>query len=655
MSRLRATTVLLFLAAGSLAVSTASTGRAAELALWPVDPLVKVFRDAQPSAGDAQRITLRAARNEYEPAQVAVRAGVPLDNLRVELTPLAEVDGGASIGGENLAWNFVGYIPVVKNTPHSERLQVRAAPCEIPDPLLETRSMNLPADTTQPIWITVRVPGEVPPGRYRGEVAVVTGNARAALPIELVVDPFTLPSRRHLLVTNWFSATRIARFHGVEPWTEPFWKLLARYAEDLAAHRQNVVLTPWTLIDVTRSEGKLRFDYDRFDRYVALFEAAGAADRIELSHVGHFGPGGWSGREIVLSKVSVADAAGGQRQSLDFDHGLAPLLADLQRHLDQRGWLDKAMIHIADEPSINNIESWRAASARVHRAAPRLRRIDAIETIDFSGRLEVWVPKLSHLDRWRSAYQARRGDGEFWYYICCHPLGNVYPNRFLDDPTSCVRVLHWINFADDLAGYLHWGLAAWGDDPFGPPSDRLPPGDTHVIYPGKDGPLDSIRWEIQRESIEDFEYLHLLGEKTAALKRQLGDVADWLDPQRRAKELCRRVVPDIADTQRDPAKIMAARKAVAEEIIALNRPPLLVVQTEPPAGSTLVEGPINVEVRGITLPGAVVTVNGRRIDVRPSGYFASTTRPAGEDHQVVVEVEQAGKKKVAARRFRIRD
>jgi len=327
----------------------------------------------------------------------------------------------------------------------------------------------------------------------------------------------------------------------------------------------------------------------------------------------------------------------------------------MQRHLDQRGWLGKAMIHIADEPSINNIESWRAVSARVHRAAPRLRRIDAIETIDFSGRLEVWVPKLSHLDRWRSAYQARRGDGEFWYYICCHPLGNVYPNRFLDDPTSCVRVLHWINFADDLAGYLHWGLAAWGDDPFGPPSDRLPPGDTHVIYPGKDGPLDSIRWEIQRESIEDFEYLHLLGEKTAALKRQLGDVADWLDPQRRAKELCRRVVPDIADTQRDPAKIMAARKAVAEEIIALNRPPLLVVQTEPPAGSTLVEGPINVEVRGITLPGAVVTVNGRRIDVRPSGYFASTTRPAGEDHQVVVEVEQAGKKKVAARRFRIRD
>ena len=97
------------------------------------------------------------------------------------------------------------------------------------------------------------------------------------------------------------------------------------------------------------------------------------------------------------------------------------------------------------------------------------------------------MPKLSHFNRWRTAYEARRGTAEFWYYICCHPFGNHYPNRFLDYPLSRVRVLHWVNYSERLSGYLHWGLNFWSDDPFGPPSDTLPPGDTHVLYPARAG------------------------------------------------------------------------------------------------------------------------------------------------------------------------
>ncbi|MFW6163920.1 MAG: glycoside hydrolase domain-containing protein, partial [Planctomycetota bacterium] len=323
-------------------------------------------------------------------------------------------------------------------------------------------------------------------------------------------------------------------------------------------------------------------------------------------------------------------------------------------HLAERGWLAKSMIHVADEPSIHNIESWRKASAFVHRAAPKLRRIDAIETIRFEGALEIWVPKLSHFDRWRDAYEARRGHGEFWYYICCHPYGDVYPNRFLDYPLAAVRVLHWINFACDLPGYLHWGLNHWRNDPFGTPTDRLPPGDTHVIYPGADGPLSSLRWEIQRQSIEDYEYLHLLATKTAALKKRLGTAADFLDPRRRAKELCRRVVPSIREWERDPATIAAVRAAVADEIVALDAEPLLLVQTEPAEGATLVHGPIVVEVRGITRPGATVTVGGRRVSVGADGRFACVAHPRGEAGEITIEAETGGKKKQQTRRFQVR-
>ena len=81
----------------------------------------------------------------------------------MELTPLRTADGPSLIDGANLSWNFVGFIPVKKNTPQAEAVQIRAAPCEIPDPLLEDRTRDIPAGITQPVWITVRVPASASP------------------------------------------------------------------------------------------------------------------------------------------------------------------------------------------------------------------------------------------------------------------------------------------------------------------------------------------------------------------------------------------------------------------------------------------------------------------------------------------------------------
>lgn len=651
---MRKLTVLLAAAVAVGSVGMRASAGAEGLTVWPVDPHVKVFRDARPP--EAPRpVTLRAACNEYESAQIAFRSGRALKGVRVEVAPLARAEGGAALGPEAVTTSFVGFIPLARNTPASEALQLRPAPCEVPDPLLDAATIDLEPSATQPVWITVHVPKDAEPGVYRGQIAVIAGDDRAALPIELSVDPFTLPDERHLLVTNWFRASNIAKAHGVELWSDAFWPVLERYAQNMAAHRQNVVYTPWTLIEIGQeADGTLTFDYGRFDGFVELFEKAGAADRIEITHVAHFGPGGWGGKEIVFRKVTATHCETGESVALGPEEGLAPMLSDLAGHLAERGWLEKSMIHVADEPSINNIASWREASQFVHRAAPGLRRVDAIETIDFSDALEVWVPKLSHFERWRGAYEARRDGNEFWYYICCHPYGSVYPNRFLDYPATAVRVLHWINFAEDLSGYLHWGLNFWGDDPFGTPRDRLPPGDTHVIYPGPEGPLSSIRWEIQRESLEDYEYLHLLAAKTAELKARLGDAAGWLEPRRRAQELCRRVLPSIAAWERDPARIAATRAEIADEIVALDRAPLLLVQTEPPAGSTLINGPIVVEVRGIVEPRAAVKVGGRGVEVHADGTFACTARPSSETGELTIEAERDGRKKSTVRRFQVR-
>ncbi len=477
---------------------------------------------------------------------------------------------------------------------------------------------------------------------------MVAGEVRVAVPIELAVDPFVLPDERHVLVTNWFNPGNIAKAHNVQVWSEEFWPVLDRYARNMAAHRQNVVLVPWSLVKVTReSDGRLSMDYGRFDRFVELFERAGVADRIEISHVGG-GKTGW-GSEFAFSKVEATEQKTGKTVSLEAEAGILPLLADLEKHLAKRGWLEKSMIHVADEPIATNLASWRVLSEAIHRAAPRLRRIESIEAIDCTGALEVWVPQLIHLDRWREAYDARRRDGEFWYYICCNPYGSHYPNRFLDYPLSRVRVLHWLNFSESLVGYLHWGLNFWGSEPFGTPSDKLPPGDTHAIYPGAEGPLNSLRWEIQRESLEDYEYMHLLTRETATLAKRLGPGAAWVRPSRRAMELCRQVVPQIADPEQDPAKILAVRGKLADEIVALGQEPAVLVETEPMDGSTVLDGPIAIEVRGVVEPGTTVKLDGKSIEVRPDGSFVGRTYS-----QLRIEVERGGEKKTLQRSFVVR-
>jgi hypothetical protein len=79
---------------------------------------------------------------------------------------------------------------------------------------------------------------------------------------------------------------------------------------------------------------------------------------------------------------------------------------------------------------------------------------------------------------------------------------------------------HWINFRYGATGYLHWGYNQWtDDDPFtrttrphgGPP--YLPAGDPWIVYPGANGPLDSIRFEAMRDGIVDHELLSQLAEK----------------------------------------------------------------------------------------------------------------------------------------------
>jgi hypothetical protein len=327
---------------------------------------------------------------------------------------------------------------------------------------------------------------------------------------------------------------------------------------------------------------------------------------------------------------------------------LPQFLPVLVNHLREKGWLDRTVFHIADEPSNHNVMAWRKASEFVHRHAPALRRMDAIETTHCSGALEVWVPKLDHLATWYDAYKSAQDRGaELWFYTVGIFQKGSLPNKTVDVPLIDSRVLHWLNYRYGLKGYLHWGYNRWTDDPFNAPGRHR--GDGWQVYPKKGGLIDSLRWEQMRNGIQDYEYLWMLEDKIRRVKDTLGPSASMIEPSRRGVEIASRVVRTMHECAKDPTALYAAKRQVVEELLDVERPPLLLVQTNPLEHST-VANDCAVDVFGWTEPDAKVVVNGRTLPVSAEGLFMENVR-LSRDNTIVVEAESSKGRKRIVRSF----
>ncbi len=543
-------------AAAQCAVFSAATE---PMAVWLVDPLVKVFADARPDGAPAA--PMEAARGEQATFQVVIRAEQPLREVRVAVDALATESGAALTARAPRA---VGYVFVDRPTQKPSKDQLRRPPADYPDVLLETDTVGLGAGESRPVWVTVDVPMDAAPGIYRGmaRVSALTeaGGLNAAVPLELEVFAAAAgPSR--LWMTNWFSIQWSHMEISPEPDSEEYYALMRRFARNMAEHRQNVALiSPLSLANFgVDASGGLTVDFARFDKWVRIFKEEGVIGRIEG---GHFGgrAGDWNStfvasvRSVENGAVKASSAAPDSPEAEAF---YAWFLPQLTAHLKGQGWMDCYLQHLADEPTESNRASYRALADLVRRHAPELKIVEACHDKDLVGAIDVWVPQLNYLHDSFDHYQARQAAGdEVWLYTCVFPQGE-YANRFIEQPLLKTRILHWINYRYGVTGYLHWGYNHWtADDPMthttrahgGPP--YLPAGDPWIVYPGKNGPLDSIRHEAMRDGIADYELLAQLGEK---------------DPDA-ARELAARIVKDFDQYESDVAAFRAARRELLERL-----------------------------------------------------------------------------------------
>ena len=115
-----------------------------------------------------------------------------------------------------------------------------------------------------------------------------------------------------------------------------------------------------------------------------------------------------------------------------------------------------------------------------------------------------------------------------WAYYCC-AQGVDVGNRFLAMPSLRNRIVGWQLYKFGITGFLHWGYNFWYSqnsrvklDPWQitDAMGSFPGGDAFSVYPGKDGPVQSLRMKVFHHSLQDLRALELaqslLGEDPGA-------------------------------------------------------------------------------------------------------------------------------------------
>ncbi|MCH5686563.1 hypothetical protein LWM68_21290 [Niabella sp. W65] len=106
-------------------------------------------------------------------------------------------------------------------------------------------------NTTQPVWLTIRIPETQPAGEYRGRLIVKAGkDYELALVVTVVNRTLPAPKDWKFQLDYWQHPAAIARVHGLKLWSQAHFDAMRRYYTMLARAGQKIITAgivdePW--------------------------------------------------------------------------------------------------------------------------------------------------------------------------------------------------------------------------------------------------------------------------------------------------------------------------------------------------------------------------------------------------------------------------
>jgi len=568
-----------------------------ECVAWSVNPIVKVFRETLPPAS-LEPLAVSLARNEAEALQLALRAGRDLADVRIDVQPPKNARGVALT---NLTVGWVGYVPIDHRTSY---YNVTTPAWELkypagsgssdgwsgwwPDPIRPVDHGALAANQTQPLWILFKTTAETPAGVYKGEIKLTAEKKTLKrLPFTVTVWDFALPQTP--------SCAAIYDLRLSEQWQygklsdEALRDQLMRFMADHKVCPDRIDVAPRFSRD---AQGQLTCDFAEYDKAAQRF-----FDELKFptSYMPWFfyafgwehPPSDFFGEKPYEGNYPYATVDRSQLRPA-YKAAYQAYLRLYWEHVKAKGWADKLVLYISDEPFYTKkpiVDQMKALCDMIHEVDPKIRIYCSTwnHCPDWNGHLNIWG--AGHYGCFPvSEMQARRAAGEHIWFTT--------DGQMCTDTPFCAveRLLPHYCFKYGADAYEFWGINWLTYDPwkFGwhsyiyqssTPGEsyyvRYPNGDGFLIYPGGPvgaaGPVSTVRIEAARDGVEDYEYLKMLkafadqtGDREAV--RILAEFAALLDIPNAGGRYSSKILPE-------PNKLTALRLQAGAAIERLSRKP----------------------------------------------------------------------------------
>jgi len=532
------------------------------MVIWTDDPNRKIGHD-QPAPIENGQLAIAAAQAECEVFQIAV---TPDQELPAATWQCSDLTGPGTIRETALRCRLIEFVDIQRPYgPFGER-----GPC--PDPLTDRLPTTMPAGRPTTCWFTLTVPADAAAGDYIGQLRLVAGDqSMAEIPLSLTVWPFTLPAHTALDVHSSFRAELVLpREHG-EPEA-----VLRRYYDSFFTH--GTTCQPGVAPVIRRQGAQVTADVSRLVAQWRWLHDTYGLQRVTLPAlwIGHRGThrmppdASWQGLRIFQDDRLAA-------LEPTFETAFRSYFQQVCEAFRQAGLWLQPEVRFFDEPHLDDEATRRGLRLiceLIHNVAPDVTISLAANTPhpELTREIRSWA---LHTDAWdanRGAIAQARAAG-------CR-IG-VYNNavNLPEHRRMRIRMWPWLLAKYQVdATYSWWGTVCWRDamaDPW-----TCGQGDSGVLlYPpraGESGPIESVRWELFREGLEDYAYFELatrladraaakLGDPVAeqaraAVERGLGLVERWPNVKTGSDE----------PYSIDPRELQAARRGLAESIVALR-------------------------------------------------------------------------------------
>jgi len=528
-------------------------------------------------SAENKKITVAGAGNEHIPFQVVITAPVP-EGWRPKATDgfFMSTSDLISAQGKSIPQKLVNIF-----LEHYIQIYAISSPVGAtgywPDalaPLKEPFSMQAQYAVVgnRPLWVDIAVPTGTPAGIYNGTLSVTqNGNTIQTLGVELEVYNFSLPEMTHLITYVNISKDELARFYNKPSSSPEIEQLTQNYFDFLNAHRMetwgNDPLVPEIIVNGEKIE--VKFNDSRYDYYLNKIKTK----RVILD----------AGPYSLVKKISD------EPFSPAFNKKVKVYLAAVDSYFRKNGWIDRLVFNSPiDEPNTKkDYEETRKWATLVHEAAPGVHFLATESPVPDNpdwGTLRGYVndfcvhgnslndPKVK-----QALLEEQAKGGEATWYISCDQA-YPQPNYFIDAPALDPVMVPWITARYHMNGILYWATNFWNQTPdpwldpvtyisgFDCSGGYVLNGEGSLIYPGDhtktytgqpnvDGPVSSIRFELLREGIEDYEYIWML--------KDLGD-KDFAETQ------VHNMVIDVSTFSRNLEELYLTRKAMAKRLETLK-------------------------------------------------------------------------------------